>query len=76
MPRKVDKFFVGQPSNPGGGGLGPLGPLGPSRPLGYFGLPMVNLGKPSLPPNMPYHQLLNYLEYVKDFDQDVHVRSF
>jgi hypothetical protein len=25
---------------------------------------------------MPYHQLLNYLEYVKDFDQDVHVRSF
>jgi hypothetical protein len=51
MPRKVDMIFVGQPLDLGGGGSGPLGP---QRPLGYFGLLMVNLGRPPLPPNMPY----------------------
>ncbi len=53
MPRKVDKFFVGQPSNLGGG-------LGPSRPSRYFGLPMVNPSIPPLPPNQPYHRPFNY----------------
>jgi hypothetical protein len=37
---------------------------------------MVNLGRPPLPPNKPYHQPLNYLEYVKGFDPNVHVRVF
>jgi hypothetical protein len=37
---------------------------------------MVNLGKPPLPPNRPYRQPLNYPEYVKDFDLDVHVKVF
>jgi hypothetical protein len=45
MPRKVDKIFVGQPLDPRGG------KSGPPRPSRYFGLPMVDLGKP---PNMPY----------------------
>jgi len=63
-------IFVKQPSDLVGGGsrpLGPLRPLGPprpSRPSWYFGLPMVNLGKPPLPPNRPYRQPLNYPEYV------------
>ncbi len=55
-PIDVNKFFVSQPSDPGGGDSNPLRPLGP---LGYFGLPMVNLGRPPLPPNKPYHQPLN-----------------
>ncbi len=59
--------FAKQPSNLGGGGLGPLG---------YFGLPMMDLGRPPLPPNIPYCWPLNYPEYVKDFDPDVHVRVF
>jgi hypothetical protein len=62
----VDLIFDGQPSNLGGG-------LGPLR---YFRLPMVNIGKPPLPPNKPYCQPLNYLEYMKDFDLDVHVKVF
>jgi hypothetical protein len=37
---------------------------------------MVHLGKPPLPPNKPYHQPFNYLEYVKDFDPDAHVKIF
>jgi hypothetical protein len=37
---------------------------------------MVNPGKPPLPPNRPCCRPLNYLEYVKDFDLDVHVRIF
>jgi hypothetical protein len=37
---------------------------------------MVNLGRPPLPPNRPYCRPLNYPEYVKDFDPDVHVRMF
>jgi hypothetical protein len=39
-------------------------------------MPMENLGRPPLPPNRPYHQPLNYLEYVKEFDLDVHVRVY
>jgi len=31
--RKVNKVFVSQPSNPGGGGPNPLRPLRPPRPL-------------------------------------------
>ncbi len=64
-------IFVGRPLNPKGGGLGPLRPPRPLRPLEpsrYFGLPMMNLGRPPLPPNRPYHWPLNYLEYVKDID--------
>jgi len=63
-----DKIFVEQPLDPGGGGSIPL------RPLGYFRLPMVNPSKPPLPPSKPYHQPLNYLEYVKDSNSDVHVK--
>ncbi len=37
---------------------------------------MVNLGKPPLPPNRPYRQPLNYLEYVKDSDPNAHVKAF
>jgi hypothetical protein len=39
MPKKVNKVFVGQPLDLGGGNSHSLRPLGP---LGYFGLPMVN----------------------------------
>jgi hypothetical protein len=35
---------------------------------------MMNLGRPPLPPNRPYHWPLNYLEYVKDSNPNVHVR--
>jgi hypothetical protein len=37
---------------------------------------MVNPWRPPLPPNRPYCWPLNYLEYVKDFDPNVHVRVF
>jgi hypothetical protein len=37
---------------------------------------MMNQGKPPLPPNRPCRQSLSYLEYVKDYDLDVHVRVF
>jgi hypothetical protein len=37
---------------------------------------MVNLGRPPLPLNRPYHWPLNYLEYVKIFDPNVHVEVF
>jgi hypothetical protein len=36
-------------------------------------LPMVNPGRPPLPPNRPYHQPLNYHEYVEDSDLRIHV---
>jgi hypothetical protein len=36
----------------------------------------MNLSKPPLPPNKPYHQPLNYLEYVKNFNLDARVRVF
>jgi len=42
----------------------------------YFGLPMVHLDMPPLPPNKPYHQPLNYPKYVKDFDPNAHVKVF
>jgi hypothetical protein len=53
MPKEVDMIFVRYRSNPRGGlkPSKPQGSLGPSR---YFGLPMVNLGRPPLPPNRPY----------------------
>ncbi len=56
MPREVDKIFVRQPLDIGGRGLNPPRPIGPPR---YFGLPMMNPSRPSLPPNMPYHWPLN-----------------
>jgi hypothetical protein len=37
---------------------------------------MVNLCRPPLPPNKPYHRPLNYLEYVKVFDPNVLNRVF
>jgi hypothetical protein len=37
---------------------------------------MVNQSKPPLPPNMPYHQPLNYPKYVKYSNLDVHVKVF
>jgi hypothetical protein len=58
----VNKVFTSQLVDLGRGILDPLGPLG------YFGLPLVNPGKPPLSPNRPYCQPLNYLEYVKDSD--------
>jgi hypothetical protein len=73
MLREVNKVFVGQPLDPRKGGLGPPAPPRSSR---YFGLPMVNLCRPPLPPNKPYHRPLNYPEHVKDFDPNVHVRVF
>jgi hypothetical protein len=37
---------------------------------------MVHPCKPLLPPNIPYCWSLKYLEYVKDFDLNAHVRVF
>jgi hypothetical protein len=37
---------------------------------------MMDLGRPPLPPNTPYHRPLNYPEYVKDFDPNALVRIF
>ncbi len=74
MPIKVNKVFVSQPSDQGGGALDPPGPARPPRPARYFGLPMVHPSRPPLPPNRPYHQPFNYPKYVKDFDPNVHVR--
>jgi hypothetical protein len=79
MPREVDNFFVKQPLDLKGGRsnpLGPLKPLGPPKPSGYFGLPMMDLGKPPLPPNRPYHQPFNYPKYVIDSNPNVHVKVF
>ncbi len=53
MPKEVDKIFVRQPLDLGGGGSNP-----PRLPR-YFGLPMINPSRPPLPPNMPYHRPLN-----------------
>jgi hypothetical protein len=74
MPREVDKIFVGQPLDPGGGGGS--NPPGPPKPSRYFGLPMMHLGKPPLPLNKPYRQPLNYPKYVKDVDPNAHVKMF
>jgi hypothetical protein len=73
MLKKVNKIFARQPSDPKRGGLGPLGPLRPSR---YFGLPMIDLSQPPLPPNKPYRRPFNYPEYVKDSNPNVHVKVF
>jgi hypothetical protein len=54
MPKEVYKVFVRQPLDPRGGS-GPPKPPRPLGPSGYFGLPMMNLGKPPLPPHKPYH---------------------
>ncbi len=70
IPKEVNIIFDNQPSDPWGSDSYP------PRPPRYFGLPMVNLSKPPLPPNKPYRWPLNYLEYVKDFDANVHVRMF
>jgi hypothetical protein len=35
---------------------------------------MMNPSKLPLPPSTPYHRPLNYLEYVKDSNPNVHVR--
>ncbi len=72
----MDKIFARQPLDPIGGGLDRLGPLGPPRPSRYFGLLMMNLGRPPLPPNMPYHWPFNYPKYVKDSNPNVHVKVF
>ncbi len=37
---------------------------------------MVNPSIPPLSPNKPHRRPLNYLEYVKDFDPNVHVKVF
>ncbi len=58
IPRQVNDVFVNQPLDLGGGGSNP------PRPLGYFGLPMVNFGRPPLPLNRPYHWPFNYSENV------------
>jgi len=71
--KKVNNFFVNQPLDPRRGGSNPLAPPRPRR---YFGLPMVNPGKPPLPPNRPYRQLLNYPKYVKDSNSSTHVKVF
>ncbi len=71
MLREVNKIFVRQPLDPRGRGSDPTRPPRPPKPLGYFGLPMMNSGKPPLPPSMPYHH-----EYVKDSDLDIHVKVF
>jgi hypothetical protein len=76
MPIEVDMIFIGQPLDARRGSLNPPGPSRPPRPLRYFGLPMMNLDIPPLPPNRPYHQLLNYPKYVKDSDPNVHVKVF
>jgi hypothetical protein len=73
MPIEVNIIFIGQSSDLGGGNLDPLGPPGPLR---YFGLPMMNPCRLPLPPNRSYCRPLNYLEYVKNSDQDAHVRIF
>jgi hypothetical protein len=73
MPREVDKIFFGQLLDPGGRGSDPLRP---PRPLGYFGLLMMNPHRPPLPPNRPYRRPHNYLRYVKDSDPNAHVKVF
>jgi hypothetical protein len=71
----MDNIFVEQPLDLGRSSNPPTPPWhpGPSR---YFGLPMINLGKPLVPPNRPYYWPFNYPEYVKDSNPDAHVRVF
>ncbi len=67
-------IFARQPLDLKGGGSNPPIPSQPPRPLGYFGLPMMNLRIPPLPPNRPYCWPFNYPKYVKDSDPHAHVR--
>jgi hypothetical protein len=76
MAREVDRIFVGQPLDLGGGGSNPPRPLGPSGPLGCFRLPMMNPCGPPLPLNMPYRRPFDYIKYVKDFHPNNHVKVF
>jgi hypothetical protein len=66
FPREVNKVFVSQPLDQGGNSLDPPRLSGP---LGYFGLPMVHIGR--LPPSRPDHHPLNYPKYVKDSDSNL-----
>ncbi len=70
MLQEVNKVFTSKPLDQRGGNLDP------PRPPRYFGLLMVHLIKPPLPPNRPHCLPHNYLEYVKNFDLDAHVRVF
>jgi hypothetical protein len=54
IPIKVNRTFYNQLLDRRGGDSDPPRPLKPLRTLGPFGLPMVNLGRPPLPPNKPY----------------------
>ncbi len=47
-----------------------------TRTTGIFWIVNTNPSKSPLPPNRPYCWPLNYLEYVKDFDLDAHVKKF
>ncbi len=67
--------FVSQPSNQRRGNSNLVGFRFDITPR-YFLLLMVHLGRPPLPPNIPYCWPLNYLEYVKDFDPNAHVKVF
>ncbi len=73
IPREVNNIFASQPSNSRKSGSNPPRPLGP---WGCFGLPIVNLSRPPLPPNRPYRWPFNHLEYVKDSNPNVHVKIF
>ncbi len=48
MPKELNKVFARQPSYLGGRGSRPPEPLRLPRPLGYFGLLMMNPCKPPL----------------------------
>ncbi len=70
IPRQKDRIFAKQPLDLRRGGLDLPRPPGPSW---YFGLPVMNLGRPPLPLNKPHRQQFNYHDYVKDFDLDAHL---
>ncbi len=72
----MEKIFFKQPLDLGAGGSNPLRPSGPLELSWCFGLPLMNLGRPPLPPNKPYCQPLNYPKYVIDVDPDAHVKVF
>jgi len=74
MPKEVDMIFARQPLDPKGGGSNPPIPSRPSGPSRYFGLPMMNLSIPPLPPNRPSCWPLNYPKYVKDSNPHAHVK--
>jgi hypothetical protein len=73
MPKDVNKVFAKQHQTQRKGGSRPPRPPILSR---YFGLRMMDPGRPPLPPNIPYHRPLNYPKYVKDFDPNALVIIF